>query len=151
MPRILESVEISASRDRVWEIISDIDHEPDYWWGTRSVKNISRDGNIIVREIYQRFSNRLIQQKVTLRPKTVIEIDYLKGITQGTKHLRLTSRIENSQELVAEWNIRFTGSYRLASPFIARHVRKGTREALQRIKIASEGKISEKPLAESSK
>jgi len=151
MPRILESVEINASQDRVWEIISDIDHEPDYWWGTRSVKNISREGNVIEREIYQRFGNRPIQQKVILHPKTAIEIDYLRGITQGTKRLRLTSESETLQKLVAEWNIRFSGLYLLMSPFIARHVRKGTREALQRIKAASEGKKPEKPLAESSK
>jgi len=151
MPRILESAEINASQDHVWEIISDIDHEPDYWWGTRSVKNISREGNVIDREIYQRFGNRPIQQKVILHPKTGIEVEFLKGITQGTKHLRLTSESENSQKLLAKWNIHFTGLYRIASPFITRHVRKGTREALHRIKKASEGKMPEKSLAESSK
>ena len=140
LSRIIETIEISASRDRVWEVISDVDNEPEYWWGTREVRNFSKEDNVINREIFQNFGNRSILQKVVLTQQSEVEIQYLKGITEGVKHLRLDSLKGGNQELVAEWNIRFTGIYWLISPFIAKHVRKGTKDALVRIKEASEGR-----------
>lgn len=151
MPRIIESIEINAPRDRVWEIISDLDNEPKYWWGTRSVKNLSRDSEAMTREIYQNFGDHPIQQKIILKPKSEIDIQYLKGITEGTKVLRLSSIGENNQKLIVEWNIRFPGIYIIGTPFIAGHVRKGTKEALQRIKNVSEGRPIEERVSTASK
>jgi len=139
VPKIEESIEIDAPVDRVWDIISDLDNEPEYWWGTREVKNLTREGNVIDREIYQNFRKHGIKQRVTLRPRTEVEIQYLKGLTEGVKFLRLESAGENRQRLVALWKIHFTGIYWFATPFIQRHVRKGTRDALLRIKDVSEG------------
>ena len=140
MPRIVEEIEISAPRDRLWEIISDVDNEPEFWWGTREVKNLSKEGNVIDREIFQNFGNRSILQKVILKPETGIEIRYIKGITEGVKFLRVKSLSVDRQKLIVEWDIRFPGIYRLMSPIIARHVHKGTRDALTRIKDVSEGR-----------
>jgi hypothetical protein len=137
MPKIHESIEIKASKDRVWEIISDIDHEPDYWWGTKEVKNMSKNGNTIDREITQNFRNHKISQRVILRPKDEVETRYLKGLTEGTKLLKLESK-EDAQNLQACWDVHFPGLYILLSYLLARHIRKGTRDALQRIKLASE-------------
>ena len=122
MPRIEDSIEINASRDKVWEIISDLDHEPDYWWGTKEVKNISRDGNVLNREIIQNFKNHKISQKVILRPKDEIETRYLKGLTEGVKLLKLESVGESKQKVTAKWDIHFPGIYALMSYFISRHV-----------------------------
>ena len=32
------SKEIEASAERVWDIVSDVDREPEFWHGTKSVK-----------------------------------------------------------------------------------------------------------------
>ena len=151
MPRISESIEINASRDRVWEIISDLDSEPKFWWGTKSVRNLSREGNLISREIYQNFGDHAIKQRIVVQPKSEIEIACLKGITEGIKDLHLNSLSEDRQRLVIEWNVHFPGVYQLASPLIARHVRKGTKDALRRIKDVSEGRPLEQRLEQSSK
>ena len=151
MPRIIESIEINSSRDRLWDVISDLDNEPMYWRGTRSVKNLSREGDVVQREIYQNFGDHPIQQKVILKPKSEIDIQYVKGITEGAKVLRLDSLGENNQKLTVEWNVRFPGIYSLGTPFIAGHVRKGTKEALQRIKGVSEGRPLEDPAPRPSK
>jgi hypothetical protein len=140
LTKIKESIEIEAPANRVWDIISDLDNESEYWWGTKEVKNFSKEGNVIDREIYQNFRRHGIKQKVILKPKTEIEIQYLKGLTQGVKFLRLESEGENRQKLVALWNIHFSGIYWFATPFIRNHVRKGTRDALRRIKDVSEGR-----------
>jgi hypothetical protein len=139
--RIFETIEIDASMNRVWEVISDIDNEPEYWWGTREVKNLSRNGNVVDREIVQNFRNHRISQRVILKPQSEIEFRYLEGLTMGTKYLRLESVTDERQKLTAEWNVHFTGVYQIASFFIARHIRRGTRDALQRIKDVAEGKL----------
>jgi hypothetical protein len=136
----VESIDINAPLSRVWEIVSDLDNEPEYWWGTREIRNISREGNVVHREIYQNFRKHAILQKVLLTPQKEIEIQYLRGLTEGVKYIRVNSVAEDKQSLVTEWKIHFTGIYFFATPFIARHVRKGTKDALQRIKDVSEGR-----------
>ena len=138
-------MEINASRDKVWEIISDLDNEGEYWWGTKEVRNISKEGNVIKREIYQNFRSHGIRQEVFLRPPKEIEIRYLKGLTEGVKFLRLEPVNDQTQKLAAYWDIHFSGIYFLATPFISRHVRKGTKDALQRIKDVSEGRKIQYP------
>jgi hypothetical protein len=145
LPRIFDSIEIKAPLNKVWEIVSDLDNEGEYWWGTREVKNISREGNVINREIYQNFRNHAILQKVIVKPPKEIEIQYLNGLTKGVKYLRITSQSDEKQTLEAEWIVHFTGIYFLATPFITRHVRKGTRDALRRVRNGAEGRPIEKP------
>lgn len=152
LPKIVETIGIGAPKDRVWEIVADIDNEPIYWRGTKLVKNISRNGNVTDREIYQNFGNHRITQKVIMKPKNEIEIRYVHGIIEGAKFLRLDSNGEDSEKVIVEWDIQFKGLYRLLSPWISGHIRKGTKDALQRIKDASEGRsittledVSKKP------
>jgi len=128
----------------VWEIVSDLDNEREYWWGTREVKNLSKEGNVINREIYQNFRNHVILQKVIVKPQKEIEIQYLKGLTEGVKYLRITSHSNKEQTLEAEWIVHFPGTFFLATPFIARHVRRGTKDALRRVD-AAEGRRTERP------
>jgi hypothetical protein len=115
MPKIEHSIEIEASVERVWDIISDLDNEAEYWWGTKEVHNISKNGNVIDREIVQNFRNHRILQKVIISPKNKIEVQYLKGLTEGSKLLKLESISENKQRLSATWDVRFPGIYSLAS------------------------------------
>ena len=51
MATIEVEVEINASVDKVWDVVSDIDNEPKFWKGTKEVHNISKEGNKINREI----------------------------------------------------------------------------------------------------
>lgn len=129
---------MNADADRVWSVISDLDSEPDFWWGTKSVRNISRDGNVLNREIVQNFGDHVISQKVILKPKEMIEVQYLKGVTEGTKLLKIEKSKDNMQRVTTEWDIHFPGIYALTTFFVARHVRKGTVDALGRIKQACE-------------
>ena len=138
LPRIERQVEIRATKDRVWEIIANLESEPDYWYGTREVRTISKNGNEIEREITQNFRNHKILQKATLRPKESVEIRYLKGLTEGIKAMSIESPEEKRQILKVSWNIRFTGIYYLLTPYLKGHTEKGTVAALQSIKNASE-------------
>ena len=51
------SRDVTATLDNVWNVISDIDREPEFWHGTKSIKNISKTGNTIEREVVIAFRN----------------------------------------------------------------------------------------------
>ena len=51
MTEIIASIMINSNVDKIWEVISDINNEPEFWKGTKSIRNISQDGNTTKREI----------------------------------------------------------------------------------------------------
>nr|AIF21856.1 cyclase/dehydrase [uncultured marine thaumarchaeote SAT1000_06_B02] len=63
------SVDINASVDKVWDIISDLDGEPKFWKGIKETRMISRDGNVVTREITIAFRDSKCMQKITIQPK----------------------------------------------------------------------------------
>ena len=83
------SVDINASVDKVWDIISDLDNEPKFWKGTKETKIISRDGNVITREIIIAFRDSKCMQKITIQPKEKIHAEFTDGIIKGSKTLIL--------------------------------------------------------------
>ncbi len=44
MVTIAEAREVDASVDDVWDIICNVDKDPDYWIGLTSIRNIRRRG-----------------------------------------------------------------------------------------------------------
>jgi ribosome-associated toxin RatA of RatAB toxin-antitoxin module len=69
MAKISKNRLASATLDRVWEVVSDVDNEPKYFDGLRSIKNISKSGNVIEREVVVGFRKSEGRQTVTLKPK----------------------------------------------------------------------------------
>jgi len=119
MTTIEVSVEISAPRDKVWDIVSDIDNEPKFWKGTKEVRNISKDGNKVIREITIAFRDQKCIQEVKLSPKEKIEVEFKKGILEGTKIVNLSSNAEKTT-IKATWNIKLTGIMSMFTGIITR-------------------------------
>jgi len=59
MVLIHASRDVTASLDSVWDVIADIDREPEFWHGTKSIKNISKTGNIVERNVVIAFRNSI--------------------------------------------------------------------------------------------
>jgi carbon monoxide dehydrogenase subunit G len=133
MATIEVSVEINAPIDKVWEVVSDIDNEPKFWKGTKEVRNISKEGNKVSREITIAFRDQKCMQEVKLSPREKIEIQYTKGIIDGTKTINLSSKDEKTV-LRATWNIKLTGLMGMFTGMITNHIKSGTEQALQNIK-----------------
>ena len=133
MATIEVSVEINAPIDKVWEVVSDIDNETKFWKGTKEVRNISKDGNMVNREITIAFRDQKCMQEVKISPKEKIEIKFTKGIIDGTKTIKLSSKDEKTV-LRAIWNIKLTGLMGMFTGMIANHIKSGTEQALQNIK-----------------
>ena len=126
-------IEINATVDKVWDIISDIDNEPKFWKGTKQVKNLSKDGNTINREIIIAFRDQKCLQEVTLYPKDKIEAKFTKGILGGEKTITLTPKNEKTI-LRTIWDIKLTGMMNMFTGMIKKHIKSGTEQAMKSIK-----------------
>ena len=91
MVTIRVSRNIAASSDRVWNIVSDMDREPEFWYGTRSIKIINKKGNIIERETVIAFRNSVCKEIVTIDPKKSINIKITGGPMKGTKNITINT------------------------------------------------------------
>ena len=60
---------VAAPLDKVWDIISDVDNDSKYYKGLNDIKNISKDGNKIEREVTVGFLKHKARQTIILNPK----------------------------------------------------------------------------------
>jgi len=131
------SVDINASVEKVWDIISDLDNEPKFWKGTKETKIISRDGNEVTREIIIAFRDSKCMQKITIQPKEKIYAEFTEGIIKGSKTLNLKPK-NGSSILEVNWDIKMTGLAGMFTGMIKKHIRSGTEQAIESIKQKAE-------------
>jgi carbon monoxide dehydrogenase subunit G len=130
--------EIPASLDKVWDIISDIDNEPHYWHGTKSVKNINKKGYIMEREIVMAFKESKCREIVVLDPKKSVKVNIIDGIMKGTeKNIVINSNGANKTKIDVVWNVRLSGLKRVFAMMVKKHIKEGTEDALTRIANAA--------------
>jgi len=137
MAIINASREVSAPLDRVWDIVADVDNEPRYWHGTKTVKNISKSGNTIEREVTIAFKDSKCRQTVILRPKKSVEITITEGPLKGTKVVTLNPSGDKTRIEVV-WDIKLIGLLGMLTGIVKKHIAEGTEEALERIAKAVE-------------
>ena len=137
MVLIQSSVDINAPLEKVWNIISDLDAEPKFWKGTKEVRNISKQGNVVTREVTIAFKDSKCMQTVTLFPKEKIRAEFTKGVINGTKTITITPK-ENAVHLEAVWDMKLSGMMGMFTGMVKKHIQSGTEQALQSIKQESE-------------
>lgn len=137
MVAINASREIAAPVSRVWQIVSDVDNEPKYWHGTKTVKNIRKSGNTIEREVTIAFRDSLCRQIVVLDPEKSVEITITEGPMKGTKKVTL-SPVGEMTRIDAIWDVKLAGFLGMFSGMVKKHIAEGTEEALDRIAKAVE-------------
>ena len=133
MAEIHALVDVNASIDKVWEIISDLDNEPKFWKGTKEIRNISSNENTVSREITIAFRDQKCMQEITTFPKQKIEAKFTKGIIKGEKILSLQETPDGCI-LEAVWKIKLSGMMGMFTGMIAKHIQSGTEQALNAIK-----------------
>ena len=133
MATIVVQTEINATLEKVWEVISDIDNEPKFWKGTKEVKTLSTEGNIIKREITIAFRDQKCLQEIQLKPKESIRAKFTKGILNGTKVITLIPK-NNSVLIETSWDIKLSGMMNMFTAVIKNHIKSGTEQALKSIK-----------------
>ena len=128
--------QIEASQDSIWNIISDVDREPEFWHGTKSIKNIRKNGNLIEREAVIAFRSSICKEVITLNPKNSVKKKITNGAITGTKNIVLTPIETNKTRVDVQWNIRVKGIFGLFRGLIKKHISEGTEDALDRISNA---------------
>ena len=134
MATIEVQVPIKATSEKIWEVISDIDNEPKFWKGTKEVRNISRDGNTVKREIIIAFRDQKCSQEVKLYPKERIEAVFTKGIISGEKIVSVIPKDNDESILKTVWDIKLTGMMGMFTGMIKKHIKSGTEQAMNSIK-----------------
>ena len=133
MAIIVVKAEVNSTVEKVWEVISDIDNEPRFWKGTKEVKTLSKEGDVIKREITIAFRDQKCLQEIQLKPKEEIKAKFTKGILDGTKIITLTPK-NNTVILETAWDIKLSGKMNMFTAIIKNHIKSGTEQAMKSIK-----------------
>ena len=137
MVEIDTKIQINAPQENVWKIISKVDNDPAYWKGTTHIRNISKEQNVITRDVFLGKDNKC-QQRVILFPKEGVHIKWLKGPIIGIKDILLFAH-GNTSVLEAQMNYKIHGVIGLFSKTATKDLQIETDLALQLIKKESEG------------
>ncbi len=138
MATIEVEIEIDASIEKVWDVISDVDNEPKFWKGTKEVRNISKEGNTVNREVTIAFRDQKCLQEVKICPKKKIQAKFTKGIIKGEKTVSIITK-DGKIILSTYWDIKLTGMMGMFTGMIKKHIKSGTEQAMQSIKKEIEG------------
>ena len=133
MVTIAEAREVDASIDDVWDIICNVDKDPDYWNGLTSIRNIRREGNLIEREVVVGFMGRRGTQRIELVPKESIRLTMIDGPLRGSREIKLVPSGTGHTKIDVSWDIQFSAIPDFAQGFVRSRLEEGTREALDRI------------------
>lgn len=127
------SKKIDVPVSEVWKVLSDIDREPEFWHGIKLIKNISKSGNIVEREVVIAFKNSVCKETVTIVPMKSITTEITEGPLKGKKVVVINSDGDKASVVDVEWDIRLSGFMGIFSKMVKKHILEGTNDALNRI------------------
>ena len=139
---IKENKLLNSSKEIIWEIIADVDKDPNYWYGIRQVKNIRVNGNTIERETIISFRHSKCQEVITLEPPNIILTRIIDGPIIGTKQIKLQEISEHKCLLEVNWDIKTPGVMGLFNFIFKKHISTGTHRAIERIANEAEQRFS---------
>jgi carbon monoxide dehydrogenase subunit G len=142
MVSINANIVVNAPVERIWEIVSDVDGDAEYWKGLNSVQNSRRKQNLIERDVKVGFMGHEGHQIIKLNPKTSISLTMTDGPMKGSRELKLVP-IGNAQtKLEVSWDFKFFKVPIFARGFVKSQIQSVTRDALEKIANVAEGSAS---------
>lgn len=129
---------INAPVSEVWKILSDIDREPEFWQGTKSIKNITKSDKVVEREVVIAFKSSVCKETVTIDPMKSITTEITDGPLKGKKVVVINPDGDQESIVDVEWDIRLSGFMGIFSKMVKKHILEGTNDALERISKAVE-------------
>ncbi len=138
MATIAEVREVDASADEIWDIISNVDRDSEYWSGLTSIHNTRKEGNLIEREVVVGFMGRKGTQRIELFPKESIQLTMIDGPLRGSRVIKLVPLGAKTTRIVVSWDVQYSAIPDFAQGFVRSRLEEGTREALDKIAKAVE-------------
>ena len=133
---------VNASKDKVWNIISNVDKNPDYW-PISIVKNISKSDNTVEREVTvpaPPFMDNKAHQIITIIPEqfTIVE-NQTQGAVTGVKTISLqqAGSDSNKTEVSIVWNLDMSKIPGIGKGFAKDGISNSVDEALNKIANAA--------------
>jgi hypothetical protein len=133
---------VNASKDKVWNIISNVDKNPDYW-PISIVKNISKSDNTVEREVTvpaPPFMDNKAHQITTIIPEqfTIVE-NQTQGAVTGVKIISLqqAGSDSNKTEVSIIWNLNMSKIPDIGKGFAKDGISNSVDEALNKISNAA--------------
>jgi uncharacterized protein YndB with AHSA1/START domain len=143
---ITTSRKIPAPLDRVWDIISNTDGEPQYWRDLPVVYDIRKKGNNIERDVMVDPRELKGRQTVALYPKKSIELTLTEGPMIGTRTITLipsssdneiktaTATATGTTTIHVSWDVKLSDNIPpLFRGIVRERIAEATDEALDRI------------------
>jgi hypothetical protein len=139
METINASLVVPAPIDKVWNIVADVDKDPQYWSVYKEIKNLNKTNNIIERNATLNVNNANAHQIITLHPKDLVVLNQTEGPITGIRTLTLSPSGNNSNEtkIDVSWNIDLSGIPLIGKGFAKDGIFKATEEALKKIAEAA--------------
>jgi ribosome-associated toxin RatA of RatAB toxin-antitoxin module len=147
MVSISANVEVNASVDRIWDIVSNVDSDSEYWKGLKSVQNTRREENLVERNVKVGFMGNEGHQIIKLNPKKSIDLTMTSGPMKGSREIRLVSIGDKKTKLEVSWDFQFSKVPIFARGFVKSQIESVTKEALEKIAKVAEGSPSSKKVA----
>jgi hypothetical protein len=133
---------VNTSKDKVWNIISNVDKNPDYW-PISIVKNISKSDNTVEREVTvpaPPFMDNKAHQITTIIPEqfTIVE-NQTQGAVTGVKIISLqqAGSDSNKTEVSIIWNLDMSKIPDIGKGFAKDGISNSVDEALNKISNAA--------------
>ena len=133
---------VNASKDKVWNIISNVDKNPDYW-PISIVKNINKSNNTVEREVTvpaPPFMDNKAHQLITIIPEQfrIIE-NQTQGAVTGVKTISLlqAKNDANKTEVSIVWSLDMSKIPGIGKGFAKDGIGNSVDEALNKIANAS--------------
>ena len=133
---------VNASKDKVWNIISNVDENPDYW-PISIVKNINNLNNTVEREVTvpaPPFMDNKAHQIITIIPEQfTIKENQTQGAVTGVKTISLLQAGNdiNRTEVSVVWNLDMSKIPGIGKGFAKDGISNSVDEALNKIANAS--------------
>jgi len=123
-----ETMKFEGDAAEVWKRVSAIKEIPKYWHGTRSLLVVGEDNGVV--RVKVRFAcGGSGEADISIDEiGRTMTIDYRSGAFTGKQTVTV-----GEGSVVASWDVRFRGVYRVASKWNEGHFRSGTVHALERL------------------
>jgi len=140
MVTIEKSCEMLAKVERVWELISDVDKDPEYWGAIRDVKVLKKEGNTIEREavVGPRAFAHKSRQTIVLDPMKSIELTMTGEGMTGDRKVVLVPMGKNSTRVDVSWHLEVRDVPGFVQNIVKGQISRATEEALKRFKREAE-------------
>ena len=124
---------VAAPLDKVWDVVSDVDNDPKYFEQYRDIRNISKEGNKIEREVTVGFQNDKARQTIVLNPRKSVELTITHGPIQGTRITTLSQIDVGRTRIDISWNFTPSDVPSIDHGMIKSEMTRLTKKALQKI------------------